>query len=120
MSYLSAHLQDIAALPADRPMTMPGAFYTSQEQFDREAATVLRRGWHCLGRVDEIPNAGDFFTVQLLTEPLIVVRQGDGDIAVLANVCRHRQITRQQFCAVARAPKYHPQHGQQQSAASQH
>ena len=90
MSYLSAHLQNIAALPADRPMTMPGSFYTSQEQFDREAATVLRRGWHCLGRIDEIPNVGDFFTVQLLNEPLVVVRQKEDDIAVLANVCRHR------------------------------
>ncbi len=90
MSFLSAQLQEIAALPADRPMTMPGAFYTSQEQFDRETATVLRRGWHCLGRTDEIPNVGDFFTVQLLNEPLIVVRQTDAQIAVLANVCRHR------------------------------
>lgn len=90
MSYLSARLQDIASLPADRPMTMPGAFYTSQDQFEREAASVLRRGWHCLGRMDEIPDTGDFFTVQLLNEPLIVVRQADGAIAVLANVCRHR------------------------------
>ncbi|MEP4196769.1 MAG: aromatic ring-hydroxylating dioxygenase subunit alpha [Aliishimia sp.] len=90
MSYLSRQLQDIAALPADRPMTMPGAFYTSQKQFNREAATVLRRGWHCLGRADEIPNTGDFFTTQLLNEPLIVVRQADTEIAVLANVCRHR------------------------------
>ena len=90
MSPLSAQLQEIAALPADRPMSMPGAFYTSQEQFEREAATVLRRGWHCLGRADEVPNAGDFFTVQLLNEPLIVVRQTDGTVAVLANVCRHR------------------------------
>ncbi len=90
MSPLSAQLQEIAALPADRPMTMPGAFYTSEEQFSREAATVLRRSWHCLGRADEIPAAGDFFTVQLLNEPLIVVRQADGTIAVLANVCRHR------------------------------
>ncbi|MEP5728783.1 MAG: SRPBCC family protein [Sulfitobacter sp.] len=90
MSYLSTQLQSIAALPADRPMTMPGAFYTSREQFDHEAATVLRRGWHCLGRIDEIPEVGDFFTVQLLNEPLIVVRQADAQIAVLANVCRHR------------------------------
>ncbi|MFK7838523.1 MAG: SRPBCC family protein [Sulfitobacter sp.] len=90
MSYLSAQLQNIAALPADRPTTLPGAFYTSQERFDREAETVLRRGWHCLGRMDEIPDTGDFFTVQLLNEPLIVVRQADGNIAVLANVCRHR------------------------------
>lgn len=90
MSYLSAQLQDIASLPADRPATLPGAFYTSQERFEREAATVLRRSWHCLGRTDEIPAIGDFFTVQLLNEPLIVVRQSDGNIAVLANVCRHR------------------------------
>ena len=90
MSSLSAQLQHIASLPADRPMSMPGAFYTSQAQFDHEAATVLRRGWHCLGRMDEIPNVGDFFTLRLLNEPLIVVRQSDNTIAVLANVCRHR------------------------------
>ncbi len=90
MQSLSTQLQNIASLPADRPMTMPGVFYTSQEQFDREATSVLRRGWHCLGRVDEIPSSGDFFTVQLLNEPLVVVRQQDGQIAVLANVCRHR------------------------------
>ncbi len=90
MASLSEQLQGIAALPADRPMTMPGAFYCSQDQFDRETATVLRRGWHCLGRADEIPNVGDFFSVQLLNEPLIVVRQADDHIAVLANVCRHR------------------------------
>lgn len=89
-SELSKQLQEIAALPADRPMSMPGAFYTDPTQFQHEAATVLRRGWHCLGRVDEVPEPGDFFTVQLLNEPLIVVRQSDGEVAVLANVCRHR------------------------------
>ena len=47
---LAKQLQEIAALPADRPMSMPGAFYTSASQFEHEAATVLRRGWHCLGR----------------------------------------------------------------------
>ena len=71
-------------------MTMPGALYTAQNQFEHEAATVLRSSWHCIGRTDEISNAGDYFTVQLLNEPLIVVRQADQQIAVLANVCRHR------------------------------
>ncbi len=90
MLSLSTQLQEIAALPPDQPMTMPGAFYTSEQRFQHEAATVLRRGWHCLGRADEVPTAGDFFSVQLLNEPLIVVRQADGTVAVLANVCRHR------------------------------
>ena len=44
------------------------------------------------GRVDEIPNSGDFFTSQLLGEPLLVVRGNDGVIRVLSNVCRHRSM----------------------------
>ena len=71
-------------------MGMPGLFYTSPDQFTWEKKTVLQKGWHCLGRQDEIPDPGDFFTVQLLDEPLIVVRGDDGAIRVLANVCRHR------------------------------
>ena len=71
-------------------MGMPGAFYTSPEQFTWEKKTVLQHGWHCLGRMDEVPEPGDFFTVQLLDEPLIVVRGDDDVIRVLANVCRHR------------------------------
>jgi len=90
MSVLQAKLQQLAALPADRPMTMPGAFYTSQDQFDHEARAVLRTGWHCLGREDEIPQAGDFFTAQLLNEPLLIVRGDDSTVRVMANVCRHR------------------------------
>lgn len=90
MRFLRDRLQDLAALPADRPMGMPGAFYTSQEQFEHEARTVLHRGWHCLGRIDEVPEPGDYFTAQLLSEPLLVVRGDDGEVRALANVCRHR------------------------------
>ena len=71
-------------------MGMPGSFYTSQDQFDHEARTMLRQGWHCLGRLDEIPEPGDYFTVQLLNEPLLVVRGDEDTVRVLANVCRHR------------------------------
>ena len=90
MSYLRDKLQTLAALPPDRPMGMPGGFYTSQDQFEHEARTVLRSGWHCLGRVDEVPEPGNFFTAQLLNEPLLVVRGDDNQIRALANVCRHR------------------------------
>ncbi|QGY00006.1 aromatic ring-hydroxylating dioxygenase subunit alpha [Roseovarius faecimaris] len=83
-------LQELAALPPDAPFGLPGIFYTSPEFFEWECQTLLRRGWYCLGRADEVPQAGDYFTVQLLNEPLIVVRGGDGEIRVLSNVCRHR------------------------------
>ena len=90
MEHLRAELQTLAALAADRPMGMPGAFYTDPAYFAHECETVLRSGWHCLGRADEIPNPGDYFTTHILNEPLIVVRGDDGDIRVLSNVCRHR------------------------------
>ena len=90
MTDLRPILQSLAALPADSPMGLPGIFYTSAERFDWEKKTVLQKGWHCLGRQDEVPGAGDFFTVQLLEEPLIIVRGDDGVVRVLANVCRHR------------------------------
>ncbi|MGB7241129.1 MAG: aromatic ring-hydroxylating dioxygenase subunit alpha [Sulfitobacter sp.] len=90
MNDLRPTLQALAALPADSPMGLPGTFYTSQDRFEWERKTVLQRGWHCLGRLDEVPEPGDFFTVQLLDEPLIVVRGDDGIVRVLANVCRHR------------------------------
>jgi phenylpropionate dioxygenase-like ring-hydroxylating dioxygenase large terminal subunit len=90
MNDLSQQLHQIAALPADPPMTMPGAFYTCPERFADETRGVLRRSWHCVGRVDEVAEPGDFFTVQILNEPIIVVRGADGEIRALSNVCRHR------------------------------
>lgn len=71
-------------------MGLHGAYYTSPDLFEMEKATVLRAGWHCLGRADEIPQAGDYFAARLLDEPLIVIRGDDAMIRVFANVCRHR------------------------------
>jgi len=83
-------IREIAALPQESALTLPGRAYVDQALFDRECETVLAAGWHCLGRCDEIPNAGDYFTTDLLGEPLLIVRGDDGVIRVLSNLCRHR------------------------------
>ena len=83
-------IQALAALPADRPFGLPGRFYTDPDYFRHQCANVLRRGWHCIGRTDEIPEPGNFFTAQILNEPLLVVRGDDGEIRAFANLCRHR------------------------------
>lgn len=90
VSELCAKLQDLAALPADQPFGLPGRFYTSRAWFDRECDTLLREGWHGVGRADEIPQSGDYFTLKILNEPLIVIRDDAGEVRVLSNVCRHR------------------------------
>ncbi len=79
-----------AALPYEKAVTLPGAAYSDEALFAHERNTVLAKGWHCLGRCDEVPEAGDFFTADLLGEPLLIVRGDDGAIRVLSNLCRHR------------------------------
>ncbi|MEM7651924.1 MAG: aromatic ring-hydroxylating dioxygenase subunit alpha [Pseudomonadota bacterium] len=75
------------------PYGLAGRFYTDPTFFDHERRTLLRRGWHCVGRADEVLEKGDYFTLTLLGEPLIVVRDGGvggGQVRALSNVCRHR------------------------------
>ncbi len=71
-------------------VSLPSVCYTSSKFLAREESKVLRRGWHCLGREDEVPCAGDFFTVNILNESLIVVRDSSLEVTVVSNVCRHR------------------------------
>lgn len=82
-------LAEFAAAPVDAPWGLPGHFYTDPAFFEHECKTILQRGWHCVGRVDEFAEQGDYLTLNLLGEPLIIVRDGD-DIKALSNVCRHR------------------------------
>lgn len=82
-------LAEIAAAPTGAPRGLPGTFYNDREFFEYEVASVLRDGWHCVGREDEIAKVGDYITVRLVGEPIIIVRDESG-IKALSNVCRHR------------------------------
>lgn len=72
------------------PTTLPGRAYTDPAILEHEIETILRPAWHCVGRSDELPAAGDHLTVTLLGEPVIVVRGDDLALRALSNVCRHR------------------------------
>lgn len=88
---------------------MPGAYYTSPEWLEIERETLFRTQWICIGHSGEIPKPGDFFTTELVDEPLLAIRQSDGTIAVLSNVCRHRgnQIARGQGHSARLVCPYH-------------
>jgi len=86
---LRDELQVLAQAPADAPRGLSGQFYHDAGLFEHECKTVLRQGWHCVGRADELAKTGDYLTLHLLGEPLIVAR-GDDGIKALSNVCRHR------------------------------
>jgi len=69
---------------------LPQACYVSPSFLEFERRAVFERSWLGLGRVDQIPEPGDYFTVTVCDEPLLVVRGDDGEVHVLSNVCTHR------------------------------
>jgi len=83
---------EAAARPLSRATTLPAQAYTSEDCFAWEVQHLFRAGWQCLAHVSQIPEAGDFLNLDLLGEPLIVVRGKDGGIRVLSRVCPHRSM----------------------------
>jgi phenylpropionate dioxygenase-like ring-hydroxylating dioxygenase large terminal subunit len=70
--------------------SLPSEFYISPEIFDLEFEHLLTRHWVALGHHSSIPKAGDFFVTEVAGESLVVTRDGEGNVRVLANVCTHR------------------------------
>jgi phenylpropionate dioxygenase-like ring-hydroxylating dioxygenase large terminal subunit len=89
---VDALLDDLetSTCPVDSARLLPPAMYTSPAFFEFERRAIFDRDWLCLGRADQVPKAGDYFTITMLGEPLIVVRDKSGGIRVLSAVCRHR------------------------------
>ncbi|HEY2342380.1 MAG TPA: SRPBCC family protein [Chthoniobacteraceae bacterium] len=77
-------------LPLSLATTIPAQAYTSEEFFEWENETLLRGGWQCVAHVSQIPEPGDFLNLDLLGEPIIVVRGKDRVVRVLSRVCPHR------------------------------
>lgn len=76
--------------PLSQASLLPAWCYTSQEFYRRECERVFQATWNPIGRVDDIPNPGDYFTTELVGVPLIVVRDEKGAVHAFVNSCRHR------------------------------
>lgn len=68
----------------------PASWYTSPDIFELERRHLLGNTWHIVGHADQVANAGDYFTVELLGRPIIVTRSRSGEVHAISNVCLHR------------------------------
>ena len=70
--------------------TLPPLCYTDAGFFDFEKRALFDHEWLCVGRVDWLPNPGDFYTTTVVNEPIVVVHDRDGTIRAMSSVCQHR------------------------------
>jgi phenylpropionate dioxygenase-like ring-hydroxylating dioxygenase large terminal subunit len=84
---------DISDRPIDHPAgarVLPREAYMSPEFFEFEKQAVFMTSWLCVGRVQQLPKAGDYMAITLLGEALLIVRGSDGEIHAMSALCRHR------------------------------
>jgi phenylpropionate dioxygenase-like ring-hydroxylating dioxygenase large terminal subunit len=79
-----------ARRPSLEATTLPLYCYTSPDFFRLEVEHIFSKEWLCVGRVDQVAKPGDYFSLDLVAEPLVVTRDDRGEIHVLSRVCRHR------------------------------
>ena len=66
--------------------------YISEEYFKLEQERVFRKVWLNVGRIEQIPNPGDYFVKDLpmCRTSLIVTRDKKGQVRAFHNMCAHR------------------------------
>ena len=64
----------------------------SAEIFALEREAIFKRAWLAVGRVEQLPRSGSYFTreIQVARTSILVVRSNDGQIRAFHNLCRHR------------------------------
>jgi benzoate/toluate 1,2-dioxygenase alpha subunit len=64
--------------------------YVSAELFALEQEHFFANTWNYAGHESQIPDTGDWLTVDIAGRPLILVRHDDGTVRALMNRCAHK------------------------------
>ncbi len=82
-----------AAQPFEQAHAMPRSVYQSEEFLQQELNNIFRHDWFCAGRASSVANPGDYLTLELAGQPIMVIRGKDGQLRAQSNVCLHRMST---------------------------
>ena len=86
MTQSLAELLDLynAAAPLEDAYTIPAPWYLDRRIEQAEREEVFGANWIAVGRIDQVAVDGQFFTVEIGGEPLVVVRGSDGELRAFA------------------------------------
>ena len=73
-----------------RARTIPAAWYFDPDIYALECRAVFGDTWQYVARLEQLGASGSFVTVDIAGEPILVVRDDQGALRAMHNVCRHR------------------------------
>jgi phenylpropionate dioxygenase-like ring-hydroxylating dioxygenase large terminal subunit len=74
----------------DEGWSLPAWTYSDAEFHAAEMERVMRPSWQVVCHVSDVPNWGDYHTLEYLGESIVVMRGKDQSLRAFTNVCRHR------------------------------
>lgn len=82
----------IRSLLAERRegFSLPQGFYVDPAMHEADLAAVFGTEWLFACNSCEIPKPGDFLTLEVGVNPIVIVRDRDGQVRAFHNSCRHR------------------------------
>lgn len=91
-SHLDQARSETLSMLQDHPKgwSLPQAFYTDPLSFQVDLERVFYREWLFAAMACELPKRGDYVTLNVGDNPILLVRDGAGEIRGYHNVCRHR------------------------------
>ena len=75
-----------------QPDRVHKSVYTDQALFDLEMAQIFEKAWVYCGHESQVKEVGDYFTLQIGRQPMVMVRDVDRSVRVLYNRCPHRGV----------------------------
>ena len=87
--------------PLPQAYTLPPEAYTDPEIYELEKKKFWGDVWHPVARIDQVSKAGDYLSIDLFGQPLMVVHGQDGNIRVMSRTCLHRAAPVAQGCGNA-------------------
>jgi len=64
--------------------------YLEPEIVRLEQEAIFERTWQLAGHISDLGEPGSYLTADVVDQPVLVVRDHDGEIRAFRNVCRHR------------------------------
>lgn len=93
MKDAARELRETVAVPFEQARAMPPSVYTSEDFLEQELSQIFSQDWFCVGRASALDNPGDYVTLELAKQPIIVLRDAQGHLKAMSNVCLHRMST---------------------------
>ncbi|WP_191600450.1 aromatic ring-hydroxylating oxygenase subunit alpha [Marinomonas algicola] len=78
----------LSSRPANYSLDAP--LYNDPHMFRIDMEEVFQKEWLFVGMTSEAPKRGDYFTLEVGQNPVLVIRDADGSINAFHNTCRHR------------------------------